>query len=529
MKSVATRLPFEVFDIINTYLYDKERSICMTVCLRWYLIFKQFLYKDIMIRDYKQFRLLYRVINQGFDTVDDTGSHVRSISFEPSAITFENHDDFAHKMARFSILCPNITSITLPLYRVPIEKEHDIISLLSQFSLTHLNITSLQPFSLSSWPQLQHVQLTWATGSLLVQYLEQLHVDCPKIETLHISAHHVDFAFLPTKTVVATTSLTELIVESQEYMEAIEYAFAYIACKYPQLKKLNVQSKSATSLKSNLEEEEEENDVGTLLLNRYSAYTAFAQKCQYIDTMQFKNIVPDPVLLDAMNTMRVRVQKFKIDTTFGISRSLFETMVRTMHESVVDLCINTSLRVRNTTVVLGTVLTSCKQLTKLELGKQPTVFIDSLLEYCPQLKQLVFHDTFLRRQKESTMIHTNLVELVLDKVTFMQDAMDQVGRQCPHLKQIQIVNSICFSDESSKQLQLNVSGRVKIERLYLNAKNTEVAFYGLTTKESSNARWYKVERRELTAMNEHSEYKSIVLICPPSTQVYLANNRINVE
>jgi hypothetical protein len=70
------------------------------------------------------------------------------------------------------------------------------------------------------------------------------------------------------------------------------------------LKQLLLKTHSATSL---LSLEHEEN--GSALLDRYHAYITFAQQCRKLDTLVLCNVRLDVILLEALETVGIRLKK----------------------------------------------------------------------------------------------------------------------------------------------------------------------------------------------------------------------------
>ncbi|KAL9555537.1 hypothetical protein MBANPS3_002322, partial [Mucor bainieri] len=489
-------LPFEVFQLIESYLQDDERAECIKVCWNWYIVFKQLLYRSITIGNQKQFAGFYRMLNQGYNTMDDTGRHVKSIQFLPSptyAASKQVYCRFLGQLKKLPMICPNITSLRIPdgVLTWKREKEEgeeedpgDLLMsnlrILSAYApvLTEVELAMHGPI----WPyvtkmhRLQHINLAWSDGSLCLRQLEEIHQHCSSLATLVISVRQFDMSpiTLDLQTQVATR-LTHFNLKSQHFISNIEPIFVYAARKYPQLEHLGIQSASPTSAKTDLEEEEEERDIGTTLLNRYGAYASFVRECPHVSSLSLGNMLPDQVLLEAISTMGIQLKQLSIESVFGLSRSTYDSMMRTVQPALTSMTLHSLLRVRNATDTLMSTLASCRKLVHLDLGKQSDVPVDLVLDHCPQLISLRLYDTMARLNAVDSgdkwvhpSQHVRLHEFSLDKAMFDNSVFDYLARRCPKLAQLTIINSVCSSSNTFVRIHMPSSrlGQVRIDRLF---------------------------------------------------------------
>ncbi|CAO3642157.1 unnamed protein product [Mucor fragilis] len=492
MSKALRLLPFEVFQLIESHLLDDERAECVKVCWNWYIIFKQLLYRNITIGNQRQFNSFYRMINQGYNTMDDTGRHVKSIQFLSSptfSASKEEYCRFLNQLNKLPMICPNITSLCISdrVLMWKREKEEvkskpliDNTHVLLAYApvLTKIELTLYGPIwpYLTSLHLLQHIKLTWPDGKLCLTHLEEVHQQCRLIETLDISILQFDTSSirLDLQTNVASM-LTRFTIKSQHSIGNIKPIFIYAACKYPQLEHLGIQSASPTSSKADLEEEEEELDTGTTLLNRYSAYASFVRGCPHVSSLALGNMLPDQVLLEAISTMGIQLKQLSIESVFGLSRSMYDSIIRTVQPAVTSMTLHSLLRVRNSAETLMLTLASCRQLANLDLGKQPDVPVDLVLDQCSHLVSLNLYDTMVKLNTVDNgdkwvhpCQHVNLHQFSLDKVMFDNSVFDYLARRCPKLAQLTVINSICSSSNTFVRIHMPSSrlGQVKIDRLF---------------------------------------------------------------
>ncbi|EPB90019.1 hypothetical protein HMPREF1544_03131 [Mucor circinelloides 1006PhL] len=490
MSRAPRLLPFEVFQLIEYYLQDDERAECIKVCWNWYIVFKQFLYRNITVQSQKQFNGFYRMINQGYNTMDDTGRHVKSIQFLPSfafSASEQDYHKFLCQLNKLPMICPNITSLRIPddvLMRKK-EKDDKVFELIDNSyillayapSLTNVELTFCGPNlpCLTRLHQLQHISFAWTDGKLCLKHLEEIHQHCKLLETLNISVLQFDTTSieLDLQTNIAS-KLTRFALKSQHYISNIEPIFIYAARKYPQLEYLGIQSVSPTSNKTDLEDEEEL-DIGVSLLKRYSAYASFVRECPHVSSLALGNILPDQVLLEAISTIGIQLKQLSIESVFGLSRSTYNLIIRTVQHTATSITLRSLLRVRNATQTLMSTLASCQKLAYLDLGKQSDVPVDLVLDHCPQLVLLSLYDTVARLdtiENGATWVyptpHVKLHQFSLNKVMFDNSVFDYLARRCPKLTQLTITNSICSSSNTFVRIHMPLSrlGQVKIDRLF---------------------------------------------------------------
>ncbi|KAK4518260.1 Mitogen-activated protein kinase [Mucor velutinosus] len=435
------------------------------------------------------------MLNQGYNTMDDTGRHVKSIRFLPSptfSASKQQYCRFLNQLTKLPMICPNITSLRIPDHVLMWNRKEEEDQ--SNLSLNNLHILQAYTTVLTEvelafygpiWPcltsphRLQHIKLTWPDGKLCLKHLEEVHQHCSLLEALDISVLQFDTSpiTLGFQTNVAT-KLTHFTLKSQHFISSVEPVFMYAALKYPQLQHLGIQSASPTSTKTDLEEEEEEEeelDIGTILLNRYSAYSSFVRKCLHVNSLALGNILPDQVLLEAISTMGIQLKQISIESVFGLSRSTYDLMMLTIQHAVTSMTLHSLLRVRSATETLLGTLASCRKLAHLDLGKQSDVPVDLVLDQCPQLISLGLYDTMARLNTVDNgdkwvhpSQHVKLHRFSLDKVMFDNSVFDYLARRCPKLTQLTIVNSICSSSNTFVRIHMSLSrlGQVKIDRLF---------------------------------------------------------------
>ncbi|KAF1796301.1 hypothetical protein V8B55DRAFT_1554268 [Mucor lusitanicus] len=488
MSKAPRQPPFEVFQLIDSYLHNDERAECIKVCWSWYIVFKQLLYRNITIGNQRQFNSFYRMLNQGYNTMDDTGRHVKSIQFLPSptfSASRQEYGRFLSQLNKLPMICPNITSLCIPDHVLMGEHNDDdedsLVDSNSRILLAYApTLTKVElAFYGRTWlrltplHRLQHIKLTWIDGELGLKQLEEIHQHCSLLQTLDILVLELDTSSItPSLQTNVASTLTRFTLKSQHLISSIEPIFLYASRKYPQLEHLGIQSVSLTPSWRGLEEEEA---LGITLLNRYSIYASFLRECPHISSLALNSLSwPDTVLLDAVSTMGIQLKQFSIGTVFGLSRSVYDAMMRALQPAVTSLTLHSFVRVRNTTETLLSALASCKKLTHLDLGKQSDVPVDLLLDQCPQLISLHLYDTTARLNTVDNgdkwvhpSQHATLHQFSLDKVMFDNSVFDYLARRCPRLTQLTILNSVCSSFNTCVRIHMPLSrlGQVKIDRL----------------------------------------------------------------
>ncbi|KAI9486656.1 MAG: hypothetical protein EXX96DRAFT_604762 [Benjaminiella poitrasii] len=545
-KPTAALLPFEVIQLIDSYLYDDERIECVSVCWNWYIIFKQLLYKNITISNLRKFDHLYRIINQGFNTVDDIGRHIKSIRFLPSS-TFTAKDEdyrrFYKHFIKLPLICPNIANLNIPSLVLLWEQqqllmEDKLTNMLLSFapSLTDLTLA----FAGESIPcmtgmdHLTTIDLAWADGVLELSTLENLHVECPKIKQLSLSVDHLSPLFEQELseliTVVSAKRLTHFSIESKQYFSTIEPIFRYASHKYPHLEHFGIKTLSPTSTMTDLEEEALEGDIGLSLLNRYSTYAAFVRNCQRLHTLVFRNILPHRVLLEAITTMGIQLRSIKVDTVFGMSRSLFDLIMRILQSSprFSSITLYSSLRIRHTAEVLLASLHPCQILTHVKLGRLQTIYVDNILDQCLALKSLCLYDTMARVGAigktdacEHPVMHKNLRHFSIEKVIFDNHLYTYLSRRCPRLADLSIVNAVSSSQSSVCLYMPGLRlGNVRVSRIFTGAHYIRKLETQITTVILNSSH---LTGKEITAI----DYEQFDFIGDNTAEVYEAAVLVN--
>ncbi|KAG0174276.1 hypothetical protein DFQ28_000115 [Apophysomyces sp. BC1034] len=476
-------LPIELLDLIGSSLSQEDHHTCASVNREWYLAFRRLLYRNVTIKNRREFARAYKTIKRDSCALRPLGYYVKELNIYGGRLTEE-------ELIELPLLCPHTESINIHWSvwqhfahanhsetppRTVIQEKMSI--LLRSLSLTRLTLDCQElAFAvditavLAAAPNLLSLSFKNTSYDIYVQNLEHLHKVCPYLETLHTRCHTP--LNQPTRLSVALEqcepayAMKTLRIQFSDTCSITAEWFQYVARKYPNLQVLDFESL-------------DKDDTDALDFNdalRLEAFDLIAQRCQRLKAVRMVRFYIEDHFFRALDGAGIRLEAIACKPRFvnhqAIHARLAFGTVRQFQDTLTSMAVAWS-SCDNPLRGLMSSFYGFAHLSDLVLSLYScgyhlgeAFFIETILDNCIGLKTFVFEQGTLsaRETRDEDMTPHGLTTLTMNCAKFDEHALEYISARCPHLDRLSM---LCCSPYRTLKLRPMIQIRMPQQKFTL--------------------------------------------------------------
>ncbi|KAI7867499.1 hypothetical protein BDF14DRAFT_1956881 [Spinellus fusiger] len=470
-------IPVVILNITAQHLETLDHIQCAQVNRTWANSFAHILYKTVLIRTQRQFKLFYKTLLQTSFLGHGLGYLVRHLTIEET-VGFTDKEfnriieccpdllsiDFNPKLWRY-LHSPSRLNTLKYIERLPMFNEERHADHLIEEHGHRLTQLRLGGAILSNWlmahrlgsilsfaPKLKRLDLTGEYPTYISSFrtrprltmdtMELIHSTCPHLEHLELSTTFLEPTDLTKDRVISPASTMRVFHLHDIYDHWKD--MHYFIRKYPHLEEFSSSSLFYTGL--------DEMPTDFELENNDNLYMAMAQQWSRLRSFNGdgipSNLWPGKYFFEALQSSGASLTTLRLDfcnapgdqfDDYSQFKALLASSQHTLETLNLDLWEDCDMS------KLFFSLGQCQRLTSLALtGSRGTVFtLDLILDVCPLLKTLFISGGELtlsdKYYENSPQIHPYLSELfIYNLILDMLAATNHLSIRCPHLSSLNI-------------------------------------------------------------------------------------------
>ncbi|KAI8330557.1 hypothetical protein BD560DRAFT_416284 [Blakeslea trispora] len=469
-------LPFEIIELISTYISVSDLLNVMLVSKPWHHSFYHFLFKLVSINNQEKINS----IASAFEQQDLPGHLVRTLSLEDVELSQETLEQYIAIFPSIEKLTVLATKMNIPFFI----KHYSLQTLVLDTQYLHQDITYLLKHSLS------RLKLSNLKKQVTLNYLEAIHQACPQLTEVFLDCTYADPQTIFDMKLVPC-HLHSFSLSCQSGASKWVFWLPYVALKYPYLRHLYFKHQG-TSVSS---------------IGPHNQTLAFCQmlarRCRHLLSIQWDGIAIHGDQADRL--YQPSLLSLQVHENFSSTRSVLQVPKLALLITHLSLSQVASIE---TIELIGS---HCPYLNQLEIQRAKDLdgLVQVILSHCSALNLLKLEHARLTASPSWLGEHRCLKRLVLEHCSFEQGLFESISIACTGLLHVEI--TACFQSDTRSRVQIDLSHR-QLETLKVKALRTRRYYRGCRIKFFAlNQHWYHMNKY---VASDDTQLETALEFCP---------------